>query len=76
MAFIVDIRRGNLQLHLMQGALRDSRRPRRLRVAALFAEASRQAQCEIVSNDIFEAVTSASGSQSLYEQNWSRFTIS
>jgi hypothetical protein len=70
MAFIVDIRRGNLQLHLMYKALFEMAADRVDFVSLLFSrKRPDKLGAKSSANDIFEAVTSASGSQSLYDQN-------
>jgi hypothetical protein len=70
MAFIVDIRRGNLDLHLIYKALFEMSADRAEFVSRLFSRA-RPAGLSTTStaNEIFNAFRKASSSRTLYDQN-------
>jgi hypothetical protein len=69
-AFIVDIRRGNLQLHLMYKALFELSAGRADFVSRLFSRAQPDALgASSTPSDIFEAYSNVDPSETLYEHN-------
>jgi hypothetical protein len=70
MAFIIDIRRGNLNLHLMYKAIFELSKDRTDFVSRLFSrERPAGLGPQSTVREIFTAVNKAPGSDSLYEQN-------
>jgi hypothetical protein len=70
MAFIVDIRRGNLQLHLMYKALFELATDRADFVSRLFSRKQPdELRASSTSSDIFEAYTNVDANAELYEEN-------
>jgi hypothetical protein len=70
MAFIVDIRRGNLQLHLMYKALFELSANRAEFVSRLFSRPSPDTLgARSTPSDIFDAYSNSSPSEALYEGN-------
>lgn len=71
MAIIVDIRHGNLDVHLMYKALFELSKDRAEFVSRLFSRKRPEGLTEKSSaTDIFEAYQPADGSQELYEENF------
>ena len=70
-AFIVDIRRGNLQLHLMYKALFELSADRAEFVSRLFSQASGRIDLDAASTpaEIFEAYANTAPSEALYDEN-------
>jgi hypothetical protein len=70
MAFIVDIRRGNLDLHLMYKALFDLSADRREFVSRLFSRPiSRGLDADASATELFEAAAMVEGDEALYRAN-------
>ena len=70
MAFIVDIRRGNLQLHLMYKALFELSADRAEFVSRLFSRRQPDdLRASSTPSDIFEAFSNVAPSEALYEKN-------
>ena len=70
MVFIVDIRRGNLQLHLMYKALFEMSSDRADFVfAAVLAQAPAGLSAKSTPQEIFTALDKVDGSEALYKEN-------